>query len=93
MTYGRSVFKALTKFGLNVERWPELVADRGAWREMLRTGMAPPAFRPPPTPPPPEPISCTKPTRRAAADTNAKIDSTRAADAVLLARILQPVNQ
>ena len=46
MTYGRSVFKALDKFHLDVPRWPELAADRAAWREMLRTGLAPPAFRP-----------------------------------------------
>ena len=32
MTYGRSIFKALNKFNLNVERWPEgwLAADRSA---------------------------------------------------------------
>ena len=76
MTYGRSVFKALDKFGLDVSRWPELAADRAAWRTMLQTGLAPPAFRPPPTPPPPPPISRTKPSRRCAAATNAAIDST-----------------
>ena len=48
MTYGRSVSKALDKFGLDVSRWQELAADREAWREMLRTGLAPPAFRPRP---------------------------------------------
>ena len=36
MTYGRSVFKALGKFNLDVARWPELAAKRGAWREMAR---------------------------------------------------------
>ena len=76
MTYGRSVFKALDKFGLDVSRWPELAADRAAWRTMLQTGLAPPAFRPPPSPPPQPPISRTKPSRRCAAATNAAIDST-----------------
>ena len=76
MTYGRSVFKALDKFGLDASRWPELAAVRVAWRTMLQTGLAPPAFRSPPTPPPPLPISRTKPSRRCAAATNAAIDST-----------------
>ena len=89
MTYGRSVFKALDKFNLDVERWPELAADRNAWRAMLKTGIAPPAFRPAPSPPPPEPIARTKPTRCAAAATNARIDGARAADVALLARIMR----
>ena len=76
MTYGRSVFKALDKFHLDVPRWPELAADRAAWREMLRTGLAPPAFRPPPTPPPAPPLARTKLARRVTAATNAAIDLT-----------------
>ena len=76
MTYGRSVLKALDKFGLDVSRWPELAADRAAWREMLQTGLAPPAFRPPPPPPPPPPISRTKSARDCTAATNAAIDAT-----------------
>jgi hypothetical protein len=76
MTYGRSVFKALEKFYLDVSRWPELAAKRGAWREMLQTGLAPPAFRPPPPPPPPPPISLTKSTRGCTAATNDAIDAT-----------------
>ena len=76
MTYGRSVFKALGKFNLDVARWPELAAKRGVWREMLRTGLAPPTFRPPPSPPTPPPISRTKLTRGCAAATNAAIDAT-----------------
>jgi hypothetical protein len=83
MTYGRSVSKALDKFGLDVARWPELAADRSAWRSMLQTGMAPAGFRPgapaptpPPRPPSPPPLARTKPTRRCAAATNAAIDST-----------------
>ena len=35
MTYGRSAFKALGKFNLDVARWPELAAERGAWRDYL----------------------------------------------------------
>ena len=80
MTYGRSgftsSFKALDKFHLDVPRWPELAADRAAWREMLRTGLAPPAFRPPPTPPPAPPLARTKLARRVTAATNAAIDLT-----------------
>ena len=89
MTYAgaRSVFKSLDKFGLDVTRWPELAADRAAWRRMLQTGHAPPAFWPAPSPPPPEPISRRKPARRAAATTNAALEGVRAADAALLARI------
>ena len=72
MTYGRSVFKALGKFNLDVGRWPELAAKRAAWREMLRTGLAPPAFRSQASPR----ISRTKPVRGCAAATNAAIDAT-----------------
>ena len=42
MTYGRSIFKALEKFNIDVARWPELAANRAAWRETLRTGLASP---------------------------------------------------
>ena len=87
MTYGRSVFKALDMFGLETARWHELAADRTAWREMIRSGLAPTAFRPPPSPPPAEPISRTKPTRHAASATNARLAGRRAADAALLTRI------
>ena len=80
MTYGRSVLKSLGKFGLDVTRWPELAAKRGAWRVMLKTGLAPPAFRPPPSlapsPSPPPPILRTKPTRGCTAATYAAIDTT-----------------
>ena len=44
MTYGRSIFKALEMFRIDKTRWPELAANRSAWRETLRTGVAPPAF-------------------------------------------------
>ena len=63
MTYGRSLNKALEKFGVDPRRWPELAADRGAWRRMLHDGFPPDAFRPrPPSPPPPPPPATT--TRR-----------------------------
>ncbi len=39
MTYGRSVGKALDTFGLDRNKWPELAADRLAWRAMLRSGV------------------------------------------------------
>ena len=39
MTYGRSVGKALDTFGLDHNKWPELAADRLAWRAMLRSGV------------------------------------------------------
>ena len=41
MTYGRSLFKAMDKFRLDPERWHELAQDRGAWRQMLKAGVAP----------------------------------------------------
>ena len=41
MTYGRSIFKALEMFRIDKTRWPELAANRSAWRETLRTGVLP----------------------------------------------------
>ena len=37
-------------------RWPELAANRGAWRAMLQSGEAPPGFRQAPAPAVPMPI-------------------------------------
>ena len=51
---GRTVAKAMDTFDLDPARWPELAADRGAWRTMLRSGEAPLGFRQ--APPPPVPI-------------------------------------
>mmetsp|Transcript_58941 Transcript_58941/g.155009 ORF Transcript_58941/g.155009 Transcript_58941/m.155009 type:complete len:113 (+) Transcript_58941:512-850(+) len=48
MTYGRSAFKALSQFQVNSACWYELAADRSAWRETLRTGLAPGPARLPP---------------------------------------------
>ena len=75
MTYGRTVTKALDKFGVDVARWPELAANRPVWRTMLKTGLAPLEYRPPPSPPPAEPISRTRQMRSSIAATNAKIDA------------------
>ena len=60
MTYGRSIFKALEMFRIDKTRWPELAANRSAWRETLRTGVAPPAFWQPAPPPQAKPLSRTK---------------------------------
>ena len=54
----------------------QLAADRAAWRETLRTGIAPPAFRPPPSPLPAEPLSRMKTARSCSQATNAAIDAT-----------------
>jgi len=94
MTYGRSLGKALDHYHLDRERWPELAANRTAWRAMLQAGVAPPAFRPrppSPPPPPPPPLACTKPSRVCAAKTMAAIDQMRATDAALQ-RILKPIS-
>ena len=40
-----AVAKAMDTFDLDPARWPELAADRGAWRTMLRSGEAPLGFR------------------------------------------------
>ena len=60
MTYGRSIFKAMDKFQIDTARWHELAADRVAWRETLKMGVAVPSFRPQARPPSPH-ISRTKP--------------------------------
>ena len=69
MTYGRSIFKQLAKFGIDPSRWHLLAADRARWRETLRTGLAPPDFRPTLSPR----ISRTKPARGCAAATMGRI--------------------
>jgi hypothetical protein len=70
MTYGRSIDKALLEFNVDQRAWPELAADRVAWREMLRLGH-PPGWQP--TLPAP-PLALTRPTRAAAAKTNQAMD-------------------
>ena len=76
MTYSRTIGKALDKFHIDASHWPELAADRAAWRATLRDGIARPSFRlraSSPPPPSPEPLARTKPMRAAAAQTNARI--------------------
>ena len=58
-------------FNIDVRTWPELAADRAAWRETLRAGRPPPGFAPPPPPPP---AALTRPRRAAAEQTKARID-------------------
>ena len=79
LTYGRTVAKAMDTFDLDPARWPELAADRGAWRTMLRSGEAPLGFRQAPPPPVPMPMShfLVRPRRAAATRTNAAIDASR----------------
>ena len=36
--------KAMDVFRLDRVHWPELAADRGAWRAMLQSGDAPPSL-------------------------------------------------
>ena len=51
MMYGRSARKALDTFDLDHNKWPELAANRLAWRAMLRSREPSPDYRaPPPTP-------------------------------------------
>ena len=71
MTYGRSLAKALDTFHIDARKWHELAADRAAWRETLRLGHPPGFVPPPPTPP----LALTRPTRRAATDTNRAIEA------------------
>ena len=79
LTYGRTVAKAMDTFDLDPARWPELAADRGAWRTMLRSGEAPLGFRQAPPPPVPMPMShfLVRPRRAAATCTNAAINASR----------------
>ena len=67
--------KAMDVFRLDHVRWPELAANRGAWRAMLQSGEAPPGFRQAPAPAVPMPIShyLVRPRRAAAAATNRAI--------------------
>ena len=66
--------KALDTFGLDHNKWPELAADRLAWRAMLRSGEPPPYYRAPPPTPAALPIALTRPKRPMAA-TNAAIQN------------------
>jgi len=78
MTYGRSIAKALNEFDLHRSAWPSLAADRAGWREMLRSGRAPPSHRAAPPMPAARPIAQTRPRRALMDITNAKIHSSLA---------------
>jgi hypothetical protein len=82
LTYGRAIGKALDRFNIGREWWPELAADRAAWRETLRELRPPPYFIPTPPTPPPEPLARTRPRRAAAASTLRAIDATLANERV-----------
>jgi len=44
MTFGRSIRTALDKFHIDRSRWPELAADRSAWRQTLENRRPPDDF-------------------------------------------------
>ena len=71
----RSILKALDTFDLDHKKWPELAADRLAWRAMLHSGQAPPAYRAPPPTPAALPIANTRPQRASLAATTAAIQN------------------
>ena len=71
MTYGRSMMQALDAFHIHRRDWPNLAADRAAWRETLQLGH-PPGWQPsPPTPP----LALRRRVRAAAIVTNCNIDA------------------
>ena len=74
-------------------RWPELAANRGAWRAMLQSGEAPPGFRQAPAPAVPMPIShyLVRPRRAAAAATNRAIGIGASLRASVHQRQLEPL--
>ena len=60
-------------FDLDHEKWPELAADRCAWRAMLASGVPPHAFRAPPPQSAAPPLALSRSSRSSAARTNAAI--------------------
>ena len=69
MTFARSIGKALDVYDLDRAKWPELAADRSAWRTLLASGQ-PPDFRALPPQPAAAPLALGR-TSRSAARTNA----------------------
>ena len=39
MIYVRSIEKAMGKFNIDVSTWPQLAADRAAWRDAINGGL------------------------------------------------------
>ena len=74
MTYGRALGKALDVFDLDHAKWPELAADRTAWRTTLQSGQPPSAFRAPPPTPAVLPLAFTRDRRSTTAATTEAID-------------------
>ena len=66
MRYGRTVFKAIDKFSISHAMWPQLAADRLAWRQTLQQGFPPQPFRQQLPAPLPPPLALTRPRRPAA---------------------------
>ncbi len=61
-------------FDLDHTKWPELAADRAAWRATLKSGQLPLAYRAAPPTPAALPLALTRTRRPTAAATNEKID-------------------
>ena len=70
MTYGRTIYKALDMFSIAHATWPQLAADRAAWRATLRQGFPPKPFRSVRAAPLPPPIALTRPRRASTAAAN-----------------------
>ena len=66
MTYGRTIYKALDHFSIAHATWPQLAADRLAWRQTLQQGFPPQPFRQQLPAPLPPPLALTRPRRPAA---------------------------
>ena len=62
MTYGRSIYRALDGYGIDRETWPQLAADRPAWRKAIHGRL----------------LDGGRPTRAAAVETNRLISASAA---------------
>ena len=87
MTYARSLGKALDVFDLDHLKWPELAADRSAWRGMLASGQPPTAFRAPPLQPAAPPLALGRARRSSAARTDAAIAASACDDTLTTTRL------
>ena len=66
--------QALDVFNIDPTKWPELAADRVAWRATLKSGVPPPEYRARLPTPAARPLACTRTRRSTTAATNAAID-------------------